>query len=63
MATMTLAKKDEAPSVKSDFVVCVNGPMLNLFTDVWITADPKKIPLDDYVLGQIAAGKLKIVTP
>lgn len=49
--------------MKRDFVVCVNGPMLNLFTDVWITADPKKIDLDDYVLGQIAAGKLKIVTP
>jgi len=66
MATMTLAKTDVAPAAKTPetaFVVAVHGKMLNLFTDVWLTADPKKIELDAFVRAQIEAGKLKIVTP
>lgn len=66
MTTMTLAKTDTAPAEKAPktaYVVAVHGKMLHLFTNVWITADPKKMELDEFVQGQIDAGKLKIVTP
>jgi hypothetical protein len=68
--TLTLAKEDtvlaagaKAPAVEKAFVVAVHGRMLNLHTDVWLTADPKNVELDEYVRGQLAAGKLAIVTP
>lgn len=65
MATMSLAKNDtpKVEATKKDFVVAVHGRMLNLFTNVWITSDPKLIELDDFVRGQMEAGKLKIVVP
>lgn len=43
------------------YVRAVNGKMLNLFTNVWLTSDPKKVELDEFVRGQIAAGKLEVV--
>lgn len=65
MATKS-APKDAAPDAteaEQVYVVAVNGNMLNLFTDVWITKDPKKVPLDDFIKGQVEAGKLEIVQP
>ena len=55
----TPAQADKAPA--TGYVRAVNGNMLNLFTNVWLTSDPKKVPLDEFVLGQVAAGKLEIV--
>ena len=50
---------DKAP--ETVYVKAVHGNMLNLFTNVWLTQDPKKVPLDDFVRGQVEAGKLEIV--
>lgn len=47
--------------VKTAYVVAVNGDMLNLFTNVWLTKEPKKVKLDEFILGQLAVNKLEIV--
>jgi hypothetical protein len=51
------------PSEEMVWIVAVNGRMLNLLTDVWLTADPKYVALDPYVAGQLEAKKLAIFTP
>lgn len=58
------AKQEATPAVKAPemaYVRAVHGKMLNLFTNVWLTSDPKKVELDDFVRGQIDAKKLEIV--
>ena len=66
MSTPTPAVKKDTPTSAEKgpemaYVRAVNGNMLNLFTNVWLTQDPKKVPLDDFVRGQVEAGKLEIV--
>ncbi len=65
MSTPTPAPKKVVPAAQKApemaYVRAVNGNMLNLFTNVWLTADPKKVELDDFVRGQVSAGKLEIV--
>lgn len=36
------------------------GKMLHLYTNVWITTDPKRVEVDEFLLGQIEAGKMVI---
>jgi hypothetical protein len=57
------APKTDAAEAEMVWVVAVNNDMLNLFTNVWYTKDPKKVIKDDFVTGQEAAGKLQFVTP
>lgn len=74
MSKPTPAEKKDAPAVADKapettpeiapekvYVRAVNGNMLNLFTNVWLTKEPKKVQLDDFVRGQVEAGKLEIV--
>lgn len=70
MATeKTSAEEKKTPAAKAPkgpemvWVQSVHGPMLNLHSNVWYGADPKKVELDDFVRGQLAAGKLVTVEP
>ena len=64
-----MANEKNTPAEKSEaapeqvWVVSVNADMLHLFTNVWFTKDPKKHVLDEFVAGQVAAGKLELVQP
>lgn len=51
-----------SPAPKMATVVAVNGDMLNLLTNVWITKEPKEMEIDAYVECQQAAGKVEYVT-
>ncbi len=55
-----MATKPPEPKVVKEWIRSVNAPMLHLYTNVWITADPKKIVIDDFVRAQLDAGKLII---
>jgi len=60
---MATAKETKSAGPEQVWVVAVNADMLNLFTNVWYTKDPKKVELDEFVAGQVAAGKLELVQP
>ena len=49
-----------ATAAEKVWVRAVNGPMLNLHTNVWITNDPKKVEMDDFVRAQLEVGKLVV---
>lgn len=53
-----MATKSTEPKVEKIWVRTVNAPMLNLLTNTWITADPKKVGVDSFVRAQLEAGKL-----
>ena len=53
-----MATKPSEPKVEKIWVRTVNAPMLNLLTNTWITADPKKVEVDSFVRAQLEAGKL-----
>ncbi len=57
---MATAKTDKPVKV---FVRSTGAPLLHLFTNVWFTADPKKVEVDGFLQAQIDAGKLVVVTP
>lgn len=56
-------KPAKAKGPEMVWVVAVNADMLNLHTNVWYSKDPKKVELDEFVAGQVAAGKLELVQP
>jgi hypothetical protein len=47
---------------KRRWVKTVHGDMLNLFTNVWLTSDPKKVEVDQFVVNQLEAGKMALHT-
>jgi hypothetical protein len=56
---MATAKAEKTVKV---FVRSAGAPLLHLFTNVWFTADPKKVEMDGFLQAQIDAGKLVVVT-
>jgi len=56
---MATAKSEKPAKV---LVRSVGAPLLHLFTNVWFTADPKKVEVDGFIQAQIDAGKLVVVT-
>lgn len=59
MATKETTQK--APAPVKVWVRAVYGDMLNLYTNVWLTKDPKKVEVDPYIQAQLDAVKLEIV--
>lgn len=45
---------------KRRWVKTVHGDMLHLFTNVWLTSDPKKIEVDQFVINQLEAKKMAL---
>ena len=45
---------------KRCWVKTVHGDMLHLFTNVWLTTDPKKIEVDQFVVNQLEASKMAL---
>jgi len=54
--------KSEKPVKVLALVRSAGAPLLHLFTNVWFTADPKKVEVDGFTQAQIDAGKLVVVT-
>lgn len=58
MATKESTQK--APTPQKVWVRAVYGDMLNLYTNTWLTKDPKRVEVDQYIQAQLDAGKLEI---
>jgi len=58
---MATSKTSSEPKVEKVWVRTVNAPMLHLYTNTWLTHDPKKVEVDAFVRAQLEAGKLVVV--